>query len=734
MKIRLHLALMVTAVLVPVVLSSALALDSLLDGEREAVLRSMREATRATSLAVDREWSFAAGMGTAMATSAVLLNGDFATFYQRARQANDHSGLQTALIDSEGRQLFNTAVPYGTAIAPAKPATRARVALALADDQYHISQLILGRATNSYVATLEKGVTLLDGRRVVISQWYPVTHFQRAFPVDHVPATWLMGIFDQQGSTVLRNQGPMAYVGKFPKDDLLQAIRAGSTAVLRNHSRDGVAVYTVLQRSPLSGWTIAVGVPVSEVEASARNAVLLTGMGLLAALLLAISAAYLFGKRLVGALEDASHGALDLGRGVVPAIAASPIDEVGKLEAALHDAGLALRRSSDERDFLLADARDARAIAESQNRAKDDFLAMLGHELRNPLSAITAGISLLDYAGATPETSQRARQAIRRQCGLLVNIVDELLDASRVMTGKVSLTKERLDLGALTNACLDSMDLRGVGKGLTITTEIGTAPVEADPMRLEQIINNLLDNACKYTPAGGEVRVSVRVHEGYAQLQVADSGIGISAALLPKVFDVFMQGAASIDRAKGGLGIGLAVVRAMVEQHGGSVRADSIGEGRGSTFTVCLPLAQAGGAAMPDPDQHTLQTVGGLRVLVVDDNDDARDMLAQVLTISGYAVLQAINGRQALLVAERELPAVAVIDIGLPDLSGYEVAVRLRALGVTAGMGLIALTGYGQDGDRMRALASGFDVHLTKPANLTALVEAIAKASNPART
>lgn len=732
MKIRLHLALMVTTVLVPVALSSALALDAMLDGEREAVLRSMREAARATSLAADREWSFASGMGIAIGTSTVLQNGDFAGFHQRARQANAGSGLQTALMNSDGSQIFNTAVPYGTVIAPASAQVRARVARVMADNQSHISSLVVGRATKAYVATLERAVTLLDGRRVVISQWYPATHFKRAFPVQNVPASWLIGIFDQQGSTVLRNQGPMEYIGTFPKGDLLGAIRAGSQSVMRNHSRDGAAVYTVLQRSPLSGWTVAVGVPVSEVEASARNAVMLTAVGLLAALLLAVGAAYLFGKRLVRALDHASHAALDLGRGVVPVIAESAIDEVGKLETALHDAGLALRRSSDERDFLLADARDARAVAESQNRAKDDFLAMLGHELRNPLSAITAGISLLEYAGATPETSQRARQAIRRQCGLLVNIVDELLDASRVMTGKVSLTLEPLDLGAVTRACLDSMDMRGLGKGLAITDEISSAPVQADPMRLEQIINNLLDNAFKYTPAGGSVRVTVSVQDQQAVLQVADSGIGISAALLPKIFDVFMQGAASIDRAKGGLGIGLAVVRAMVEQHGGRVQADSVGEGRGSTFTVRLPLAAPAPAAQ-DAGTPAAPASQGMRVLVVDDNDDARDMLAQVLTISGYTVLQAINGRQALLVAEREQPVVAVIDIGLPDLSGYEVAVRLRALGVTAGMGLIALTGYGQDGDRTRALESGFDVHLTKPANLAALVEAIAKASNTAR-
>ena len=391
--------------------------------------------------------------------------------------------------------------------------------------------------------------------------------------------------------------------------------------MLRNESRDGIALYTVLSRSDRSGWTVAVGVPVHVVEAAARNAVLMSGAGLLAALLCAFAAAYLFGQRLVRALDNAVRATTALGKGEAPVLERSPIDEVGRLELALIEAGRALRASSAERDFLLADARQARSVAESQNRAKDDFLAMLGHELRNPLSATMSGVSLLEQpVGA--DTSARARAAIRRQCDLLVNIVDELLDASRVMTGKVSLTRQVLDLGAAVRACMDAAAMRGAGRAHICSANLESVLVDADPTRLEQIINNLLDNAFKYTPEGGKVDVTVRKERGFAVLDVRDSGVGIDSELLPKIFDVFVQGEASIDRAKGGLGIGLAVVKSMAAQHGASVSAASAGPGMGSTFTV--RFARASAQAAPQVRAVAAVAPGSATVLVIDDNDDAR--------------------------------------------------------------------------------------------------------------
>ena len=726
MKIRRHLALMATAVLVPVVLFSALTLDAMLDAEREALLQGMQVTARATGMAVDREWSYADGMARALAIAPSLAGGDFAAFERQVRVATAGTGLHTALIDQDARQLFNTVRPYGVAMPAPGAEARVRVAGVLAGRRAQISSLIAGPAPGQYVAALEMPVTLADGRRMLISQWFDIGHFNLAFADEHIPHSWLIGIFDGKGQTVLRNRGPHEYVGKLPKEDLLAAITSGRPAILRNRSRDGIDLFTVLSRSPASGWTVAIGVPVDVVEASARNAVLMSGAALLAALLCAVGAAYLFGKRLVRALDNAARATAALGKGQAPVLEPSLIDEVGKLETALVAAGLALRKNSEEREFLLADAREARQAAEAQNRAKDEFLAMLGHELRNPLSAITSGLSLMELAGVSLEASTRARVAIRRQCGLLVNIVDELLDASRVMTGKVSLSKRVLDLGAAASACLEAAAMRGAGASHEVRANIKPVWIDADPTRVEQIINNLLDNAFKYTPDGGVVEVSVRVERGAALLEVRDSGVGIDGALLPRIFDVFIQGAASIDRAKGGLGIGLAVVRAMVMQHGGSVGVASDGPGKGSTFTVRLPCAQQAPQSAA-PALVAAEPAGRLRVLVIDDNDDARDLLVQVLSLNGYQTLQARDGEQGLRIAAEALPEVAVIDIGLPGLSGYQVAMRLRAGAGTARMKLIALTGYGQESDRRKALDSGFDMHMTKPANIEALLAEIAR-------
>lgn len=725
MKIRRHLALMATAVLVPVLLFSALSLNSLLNAERESLLQGMHAAASAASLAVEREWSYADGVARALAESRRLAEGDLAGFYQQAAGANSGSALHTALIGADARQVFNTVLPFGSRIKPADPKTRARIEGVLAGNGAQISNLIIGRATGRHVVTLERPVLLQDGRRMVLSQWYYASHFGAGISSGNLPPSWVVGLFDADGVTVARNRGPQDFVGKRPHPDLLAAIRSGRVAFIRNRSRDGVDLYTVLAHSKLSGWTVAVGVPVSVVEASARNAVLLTGAGLLAAIGFAVLAAWLFGRRLLNAFDNAERAAIALGRGESPVLEHSPIEEVGKLEVALANAGLALQGSAAEREFLLADAREARLVAESQNRAKDDFLAMLGHELRNPLSAITAGVSLLEHAAVPDEAKARAREAIRRQCGLLTNIVDELLDASRVMTGKVSLSKRPLDLGAATRACLDAAAMRGVGAGYQVRADIDSVIIDGDPTRIEQIITNLFDNAVKYTPAGGSIDVSVHAERGDAVLQVRDSGIGIGPALLPKIFDVFMQGAASLDRAKGGLGIGLAVVRAMVQQHGGSVAADSGGEGKGSTFTVRFPRAQG-----PWQVQATHEEKGAApaptSVLVIDDNDDAREMLAQVLTMNGYRVQQAATGKLGVTMAGQSAPQVAVVDIGLPDISGYEVARQLRANAASARTRLVALTGYGQDSDRQKALDSGFDAHMTKPADIDELMRVIA--------
>jgi two-component system, sensor histidine kinase len=375
---------------------------------------------------------------------------------------------------------------------------------------------------------------------------------------------------------------------------------------------------------------------------------------------------------------------------------------------------------------------EERRAAERKSSAKDEFLAMLGHELRNPLSAISSGAALLALPGAGPESVTRARQIIQRQTQHLSRIVDDLLDLSRAMSGKILLSRKRLDLGRLVSGCLDTFRATGRTAGYDIGVQVAPAWVDGDATRLEQVATNLIDNALKYTPSGGRIAIGIAEDGEDIVLSVSDSGVGIAPDLLPHVFDVFVQGAISIDRSQGGLGIGLSLVRRLVELHGGSVSASSAGNSGGSTFEIRLPRSVPAAADLPADDGEPGPDAPADKptVLLIEDNDDGRDMMATMLASFGYPVLQARDGLDGVRVAHAQQPDVALVDIGLPGIDGYEVARRLREDPATRAIRLIALTGYGLAEDHRRVLEAGFDLHLVKPVELNALLDHLATAAS----
>ena len=373
---------------------------------------------------------------------------------------------------------------------------------------------------------------------------------------------------------------------------------------------------------------------------------------------------------------------------------------------------------------------EERRAAERSSHAKDEFLAMLGHELRNPLSAISSASSLIGLPGAGPDTIVRARTIIQRQSKHLSRIVDDLLDLSRAMSGKILLARQAIDLANLVAGCLDTFRATGRTSTYRIGVELAPGWVDGDPTRLEQIVSNLLDNALKYTPEGGAIEIALACVGDAVVLSVRDSGVGIAPDLLPQVFDVFVQGAISIDRSQGGLGIGLSLVRRLVELHGGSVAADSDGPGLGSVFTISLPCAAPVIASLPAASQPP--AAGKPSVLLIEDNDDGRDMMATMLAAHGFPVVQAADGLQGVNQAAALMPAVALVDIGLPGIDGYEVARRLRANPATSAIRLIALTGYGLPDDQRRVLEAGFDQHLVKPVAIERLLDALARLTEEA--
>ena len=375
---------------------------------------------------------------------------------------------------------------------------------------------------------------------------------------------------------------------------------------------------------------------------------------------------------------------------------------------------------------------EERQAAERTSHAKDEFLAMLGHELRNPLSAISSAAALIDMPGAGLDTASRARQIIGRQSQHLSRIVDDLLDLSRAMSGKILLARRPVDMASLVGACLDTFRATGRTAGYRIDVDLAPNWVDGDPTRLEQIATNLIDNALKYTPAGGSIAICIGAEDEDVLLTVSDTGVGIAPDLLPHVFDVFVQGSISLDRAQGGLGIGLSLVRRLVELHGGSVSATSAGGGAGSAFTIRLPRAEPAEASAPvaaAPEPNCAKPA----VLLIEDNEDGREMMATMLDVYGYPVLQSADGLDGVQQALSRLPSVALVDIGLPGIDGYEVARRLRANPDTQAMRLIALTGYGLAEDQRRVLEAGFDMHLVKPVDIAQLLGALGEPA-PLRT
>ncbi len=367
--------------------------------------------------------------------------------------------------------------------------------------------------------------------------------------------------------------------------------------------------------------------------------------------------------------------------------------------------------------------------AESASRAKDEFLAILGHELRNPLAPMLTSLRLLQMKGI--RTAEL--EVLERQVGALMRLVDDLMDVSRITRGKIELRKSRFELSRIVLQGLETagplLEQRRHPVDLRVPVE-GLA-VEGDPDRLSQVVSNLLTNAAKYSDAGSAILVTAERVDGRVQLRVRDRGIGIPAQMLTQVFEMFVQQPQALDRAKGGIGLGLTIVRSLVELHQGRVWANSDGPCTGSEFVVELPLVSTAPMAeqpaiLPSVDHPALSANGHARILIVDDNQDAAESLAEFLAECGHLVRTAHDGPSGIELAASFKPTICLIDIGLPVMDGYEVARRLRALeGLPTGVRLLAVTGYGQGGDRRRSSEAGFDDHLVKPVDLEQLARSL---------
>jgi signal transduction histidine kinase/CheY-like chemotaxis protein len=369
--------------------------------------------------------------------------------------------------------------------------------------------------------------------------------------------------------------------------------------------------------------------------------------------------------------------------------------------------------------------RAANAQLTEADKRKSEFLAVLSHELRNPLAPIRNSIYLLERTEPDSEQAGRAKDVIRRQTDHLARLVDDLLDVTRISRGKIELQRAVIDAREVIARVCDDHRTSLHARGLQLRVETsGPAWIEADETRIAQIVGNLLQNAAKFGQAGGTVTACVGTVAGRAEISVRDDGMGIAPDLLPRVFEPFVQDDGGLARAKGGLGLGLALVKGLAELHGGSARAHSDGRGRGSEFVVTLPLACT--PPRPPPGPLASAPTPGIEILVIEDNVDAAQTLAEVLEMHGHRVHVATDGLSGIAKARALKPHVILCDIGLPDVDGYEIARTLRADGALRATRLVALSGYAQPEDRRRAAEAGFDAHLSKPPSLGALMASLA--------
>ena len=716
--------------LLPVVVFGAVVVFQLARSERQTAERRVVHSARVLAASFEREMAGSIRTLQALAESDALARGDLEAFLAecvRVRRTQP-SWKVVLLLAPDGQGLLNTGFPWGSTPPPlAEQESFMRV---VETHQPTVGRIATGRGSAGMFAFPIRVPVMRDGtlRYVLTAVITPEALVQVVASQASSDEEWTRSLVDQNGLIAARTREPARFVGKPAPRSFLERTRLSNEDVYADMSLDGTDVYVAFSRSRVWGWTASVVSPRRILDAPLVGSMLAVGGLGLALLLVSASGAWVFSRRIERSITRASAAAAALSGGERPRGEPSSVRELARLGEALELSGRLLREREAERDAHLATSEAARAEAVAASRAKDAFLAMLGHELRNPLAPIVTSMELLRARGLarTPE-----HEVITRQLQHVVRLVDDLLDVSRITRGQMELRREPIELSSVVTRALEAVS--PLIQQRRHVLEVDVSPdswLLADPERLTQVVANLLTNAAKYTPPGGHLQVRARDADGGFSLVVEDDGPGVPPDLLPRIFEPFVQGPRTLDRREGGLGLGLALVRGLAEAHGGHVEAHDKGHGQGSTFTVWLPGHLRAERPPPPPGDEPreaplareLMAAERFGVLVVDDNVDAAELLAELLEMNGYEVVMAHDCEGALRRIEVFLPHLVLLDIGLPGVDGYGVAERIRQRLGESGPAFAALTGFGQEGDRARSHAAGFLQHFVKPLNIDDLL------------
>jgi signal transduction histidine kinase/CheY-like chemotaxis protein len=717
---------LVVALVVPVLLLMGIAVQRVNADARRTAERRLIEEARELIRAVDTELDASVRTLEVLAASSSLQSSDLEGFRRVAANflRSHPTWDRIVLTSTDGRPLMTAGNATATDGALPDDVGFARV---VSSAQPGIGSI--GRGPDGQFGVPVRVPVVSDGAVVyVLSAVIAPDRLAAVLPLGH-DDTWLRVVMDASNAIVARTRRADEFVGTTADDAFVARIRDRDDVMFESVTLDGEAVYSGVSRGQRSGWRAVVAAPRSVVDAALRRTMTLLGVS--GALLLGLGGigALAIARRIARDMSMATEAAAALVSGRRVHLGTPRIEEVRQLSDALVRSAELLRVREEERDARVTQADAARAEAEAAMRAKDEFLAMLGHELRNPLAPVLNALHVAEASGG--ELGEGERRLVERQVRHMARLVDDLLDMSRLHLGTIDLHLESCDLRSIVAEAVEMT--RGQFESQQQRLVVDAPPdifIECDAHRITQVLVNLLANAAKYTPPGGQVRLSARVEDDDVVLTCEDNGIGLAPELLDRVFEPFVQGTRGIDRRQGGLGLGLAVVRSLVERHGGTVAAWSEGEGRGSRFEVRLPLrhvAPERTASAPPQVRHSRSDV---RVLVVEDNDDVRDMLVLALATSGVDARGVASADDALTVVDQWRPDAAVLDIGLPGTDGFQLARALRERVEGGRIFLMALTGYGGDVYADQARAAGFDAFFVKPVGVDVLLDTIAKLRN----
>jgi signal transduction histidine kinase len=722
---RVHLLSLVIGIVLPALIVAALLVRRVVNDNRAAVDRQLVEAARAEAAMVDGELRGTVLALEGLAQSDRLASGELSLFREQAVRFLRDQPMWYAVIvlRPDGQQVINTAAP-ADAILPRGGAPDL-VSQVVTTGQpvignLRVGQVIKRRGFPVSVPVIRDGHVIYVLSALITSEAFSDVLRREASLSDE----WVRGVVDAAGVVVARSRDADRYVGQKGTPAFLERNAKTDEGVYRDTSLDGTAVDGAYSRAPFSRWIAGVAVPAAVVDRAFNQsmaALALLGVGLLCA---GGIGSFVILRRLGRDLSGLADAAEALARGEPPRMPAPVVAEVRQVADALDRSAELLAIHDQERTARFERVDAARRQAESSDRAKDDFLAMLGHELRNPLAPALTALQLVRLRHR--DIATRELDIIERQIQHMARLVDDLLDVSRLRRGVIALRRETFDLAAAIDRAVEMTTPLFNERRHELTTLVPDGfTIVGDPVRISQVFANLLTNAAKYTPPGGHVALTAKVDGAFVVVQCRDDGMGMSSELLPQVFELFVQGERGVDRREGGLGLGLPLARALVDRHGGTMTAASDGPDMGSTFTVRLPLAPMGVRASDQPSLVERRDVAirAARILVVEDNRDGLEMAVAALRQAGFDAMGAADGVEALAVATRFQPHIALLDLGLPSIDGFRLARMLRRAGTA--IHLVALTGYGQDQDAAAAREAGFEVFLVKPVSIETLVEAL---------